>query len=54
MNALRRIGTREADLTAVMQEDILKSPMEYYAKVSSTLRTALMELSSGNIGKIYH
>ena len=52
MNALRRIGTREADLTAGMLEDILKSPMEYYAKVSSTLRTALMELSSGNIGKI--
>ncbi|MBI1919649.1 MAG: type IV secretion system DNA-binding domain-containing protein [Geobacter sp.] len=52
MNALRRIGSREADLTAGMLEDILKSPMEYYAKVSSTLRTALMELSSGNIGKI--
>jgi len=52
MNALRRIGTHEADLTAGMLEDILKSPMEYYAKVSSTLRTALMELSSGNIGKI--
>lgn len=52
MNALRRIGTHEADLTAGMLEDILKSPMEYYTKVSSTLRTALMELSSGNIGKI--
>jgi conjugal transfer pilus assembly protein TraD len=52
MNALRRIGSREADLTAGMLEDILKSPMEYYAKVSSTLRTILMELSSGNIGKI--
>jgi len=52
MNALRRIGSHEADLTAGMLEDILKSPMEYYAKVSSTLRTALMELSSGNIGKI--
>ena len=52
MNALRRIGSHEANLTAGMLEDILKSPMEYYAKVSSTLRTALMELSSGNIGKI--
>ena len=52
MNALRRLNTREGDLTAGMLEDILKSPMEYYAKVSSTLRTALMELSSGNIGKI--
>jgi len=52
MKSLRSIGTTEADLTAGMIEDILKSPMEYYAKVSSTLRTALMELSSGNIGKI--
>ncbi|HEY6874170.1 MAG TPA: type IV secretion system DNA-binding domain-containing protein [Geobacteraceae bacterium] len=52
MNSLRRIGNQDADLTAGMLEDILKSPMEYYAKVSSTLRTALMELSSGNIGKI--
>lgn len=52
MLALRGIGSREAELTAGMLEDILKSPMEYYAKVSSTLRTALMELSSGNIGKI--
>lgn len=52
MKSLRSIGTTEADLVAGMIEDILKSPMEYYAKVSSTLRTALMELSAGNIGKI--
>ena len=52
MSALRRIGSQEANQTAGMLEDILKSPLEYYAKVSSTLRTALMELSSGNIGKI--
>ena len=52
MKSLRSIGAPEAELTAGMLEDILKSPLEYYAKVSSTLRTALMELSSGNIGKI--
>jgi len=52
MKSLRSIGSPEASLTAGMLEDILKSPLEYYAKVSSTLRTALMELSSGNIGKI--
>ena len=52
MKSLRSIGTAEADLTAGMLEDILKSPQEYYSKVSSTLRAALMELSSGNIGKI--
>lgn len=43
--SLRSIGNAEADLTAGMIEDILRLPMEYYAKVSSTLRTALMELS---------
>jgi hypothetical protein len=49
---LKEIGTHEAILTAGMLQDILESPQEYYSKVSSTLRTCLMELSSGNIGKI--
>ena len=49
---LNEIGTHEAKLTAGMLQDILESPQEYYSKVSSTLRTCLMELSSGNIGKI--
>lgn len=52
MALLQEINTREALLTAGMIQDILESPQEYYSKVSSTLRTCLMELSSGNIGKI--
>lgn len=38
-----------------LEQDMLKivnSPQDYYSKVSSSLRVALMELSSGNIGKI--
>lgn len=31
---------------------ILESPQDYYSKVSSSLRVALTELTSGNIGKI--
>ncbi len=38
-------------LSADMQK-ILESPPDYYSKVSSSLRVALMELTSGNIGKI--
>lgn len=52
MGLLQEIKTPEAMLTAGMIQDILESPQEYYSKVSSTLRTCLMELSSGNIGKI--
>jgi len=33
-------------------QKILDSPQDYYSKVSSSLRVALMELSSGNIGRI--
>ena len=33
-------------------QKIVESPHDYYGKVSSSLRVALMELTSGNIGKI--
>ena len=33
-------------------QKILDSPQDYYSKVSSSLRVALTELTSGNIGKI--
>lgn len=46
------IATTEAEEVAGMIQDVLESPQEYYAKVSSSLRTALVELSSGNIGRI--
>lgn len=52
MEALRRVNNPEAASIAGVLQDILNSPQDYYAKVSSTLRTALNELSSGNIGAI--
>ena len=51
-NALLRISETEAISVAGVIQDILNSPQDYYAKVSSTLRTCLNELSSGNIGAI--
>jgi len=38
--------------TAEMLQDILEKPPEYYAKVSSSLITCLMDLSTGGIGKV--
>jgi DNA-binding Lrp family transcriptional regulator len=35
-----------------MIQDVLEYPEEHYSKVSSSLRTALLELSSGNIGSV--
>lgn len=49
---LKRLATPEALSVAGMLDDILTSPHEYYAKISSSLRTALMELSAGSIGQI--
>lgn len=49
---LKEIDSVEAMRTAEMMEDILEKPPEYYAKVSSSLSTCLMDLSAGNIGKI--
>ncbi len=40
-----------AQLIKDMQK-IIDSPQDYYAKISSSLRVALMELTSGNIGRI--
>lgn len=51
-NALLRVNDGEAASIAGVLQDILNSPQDYYAKVSSTLRTCLNELSSGNIGAI--
>lgn len=46
------IDTPEARQLSQDMAKILASPADYYGKVSSSLRVALMELSSGNIGKI--
>jgi len=50
--ALERVADPEAQSVAGVIQDILESPQGYYETVSSTLRTALNELSSGNIGQI--
>lgn len=50
--ALEKINTREAQRTAGIISDILHSSQEHFTKVSMSMRTALMDLSSGNIGAI--
>ncbi|RMG70894.1 MAG: conjugal transfer protein TraG, partial [Nitrospirae bacterium] len=46
------IGDEEAFQLSKEIDQIIQSPMDYYSKVTSSLRTALTELTSGNIGKI--
>lgn len=46
------INSEEAMQLARDLRSILKSPQDYYSKVSSSLRVALTELTSGNIGQI--
>ncbi len=46
------IDSDEARQLSSDMQKILDSPQDYYGKVSSSLRVALMELTSGNIGKI--
>lgn len=46
------IGGPEAEQLSAIIQKILDSPPDYFSKVSSTLRVALVELSTGNIGKI--
>jgi conjugal transfer pilus assembly protein TraD len=52
MEALTMIASPEALEVAGMIQDVLEYPEEHYSKVSSSLRTALLELSSGNIGRV--
>lgn len=42
----------EAEQLAKDMQKILDTPADYYSKVASSLRVALAELSSGNVGKI--
>jgi hypothetical protein len=51
-NTLLGIGTTEATRIASMIDDLMCSDQEHFAKVSMSLSTTLMTLSSGNIGKI--
>jgi len=46
------IDTPEAKQLTMDIEKILSTPADYYSKVASSLRVALTELTSGNVGKI--
>ncbi len=46
------IDTPEAVQLAKDMQKILSTPADYYSKVASSLRVALTELTSGNVGKI--
>jgi len=52
MTEIEAIDTPDARQLAQDMRKIVESPQDYYGKVSSSLRVALMELTSGNIGKI--
>lgn len=41
-----------ADETRVLLDQLLSSPQDYFAKISSSLRTVLTALSTGSVGKI--
>jgi len=49
---VKKIKTPEAQQLYMDMMKIVKSPTDYYAKVSSSLRVSLMEITSGNIGQI--
>ena len=49
---IKNIASADATQLVSDIQKILKSPPDYYGKVSSSLRVALMELTSGNIGKV--
>lgn len=51
-DALKTINSHESNRVAGIINDVLQSGPEHLAKVSMSLRTALMDLSAGNIGKI--
>ena len=46
------INTPEAKQLSRDMEKILSTPADYYSKVASSLRVALTELTSGNVGRI--
>ena len=49
---LEYIDTPEARQLVMDMEKILATPADYYSKVASSLRVALTELTSGNVGRI--
>lgn len=51
-HALQDIDTHEAEEVRQTLDHILASPADYFAKISSSLRTVLTSLSTGSVGHI--
>jgi conjugal transfer pilus assembly protein TraD len=49
---LHDINSEEAEEIRKSLDDILSSPQDYFAKISSSLRTVLTSLSTGSVGQI--
>ena len=49
---LEAIGSPEAEEILATLNQVLSSPQDYFAKVSSSLRTVLTALSTGSVGRI--
>jgi hypothetical protein len=52
MKELQVIDLPEAQELVRNMQKIVNSPQDYYSKISTSLRVALMQLSTGNIGKL--
>ena len=52
LNRLKSVETEEAKAISMDLQKIVDSGQDYYNKVSSSLRVALMELTQGNIGEL--
>ncbi|NPV51813.1 MAG: TraM recognition domain-containing protein [Candidatus Methanofastidiosum sp.] len=52
LKEIQVIDLPEAKEIAKNMQKIVNSPQDYYSKISTSLRVALMQLSAGNIGKL--
>lgn len=52
MKEMQVIDLPEAQELVRNMQKIVNSPQDYYSKISTSLRVALMQLSTGNIGKL--
>ncbi|ARE80616.1 MULTISPECIES: type IV secretory system conjugative DNA transfer family protein [Campylobacter] len=54
LEEIQKNGYEDSELKGLLSlyERVLSSPQDYFAKVSSTLRTTLTQMTMGNVGKI--
>ena len=50
--SIEALTGEEADETRLLLDQLLSSPQDYFAKISSSLRTVLTSLSTGSVGQI--